>query len=145
MALFSEKVDLDTKARMAAKLHTLKKKKNTHSQKLVKPKFPKIGPNTQLYDLVTEESLQFFSIIKVDSNWLEQPVESWEDSEEYKTARMFVHTVKTTNDLAERAIKTTTDYSQILTKDEDTRRRIIQGMEDHRTAYPDFKKSTLDK
>ena len=68
MALFSEKVDLDTKARMAAKLHTLKKKKNTHSQKLVKPKFPKIGPNTQLYDLVTEESLQFFSIIKVDSN-----------------------------------------------------------------------------
>ena len=59
---------------------------------------------------------------------------SWEDNEEYNTAREFVHTVKTTNDLAERAIKTATDYSQILMKDETTRRRIIQGV-----------KSTLNK
>ena len=147
MALFSDKVDLDTKARMAAKLLALKKKKkkNTTAQKLRKPKFPKIGPHTKLYDLVTVESLEFFSIIKVDYNWLEQPVDSWKDNEDYKTAREFVHTVKTTNDLAERAIKTATDYSQILTKDEETRRRIIQGVEDCRRTYPDFKKSTLNK
>lgn len=147
MALFSKKVDPDIKSRMAAKLLSLKmmKKKKAGSQKLVKPKFPKIGPNTELYDLVTEESLEFFSIIKVADNWLEQPVDSWEDSEDYITAKTFVHTVKTTNDLAERAIKTATDYAQILTKDEDTRRRIIQGVEDHRRAYPDFKKSSLNK
>ena len=72
-------------------------------------------------------------------------MDSWEDSEDYITAKMFVHTVKITNNLAERAIKTATDYSQILTKDEDTRKRIIQGVEDHRRAYPDFNKSTLDK
>ena len=72
-------------------------------------------------------------------------MDSWEDSEDYRTARKFVHTVKTTNDLAERAIKTATDYSKILTKDEETRRRIIQGVEDHRRAYPDFKNSSLDK
>ena len=126
-------------------LLSLQKKKNTKAQKLRKPKFPKIGPKTELYDLVTEESLEFFSIIKVDDNWLKQPVVSWEDSKDYITARMFVRTVKTTNDLAERAIKTATDYSQILTKDEDTRKRIIQGVEDLRRAYPDFNKSTLDK
>ena len=148
MALFSEKVDPDVKSRMAAKLLSLKmmkKKKKAGSQKLVKPKFPKIGPNTELYDLVTEESLDFFSVIKVDDNWLEQPVDSWEDDEDFITAKMFVHTVKTTNDLAERAIKMATDYAQILTKDEDTRRRIIQGVEDHRRTYPDFKKSSLNK
>ena len=130
---------------MAAKLVSLqKKKKNTKAQKLRKPKFPKIGPKTELYELVTEESMEFFSIIKVDYNWLEQPVDSWKDNEDYKTAREFVHTVKTTNDLAERAIKTATDFSQILTKDESTRRRIIQGVEDHRRAYPDFSKKTLN-
>ena len=146
VALFSEKVDLDIKSRMAAKLLSLqKKKKNTKAQKLRKPKFPKIGPKTELYDLVTEESLEFFSIIKVDYNWLEQPVGSWEDNEDYNTDREFVHTVKTTNDLAERAIKTDTNYSKILTKDEDTRKRIIQGVEDCRRTYPDFKKSTLNK
>ena len=80
----------------------------------------------------------------MDNNWLEQPVDSWEDNADYTTAKMFVHTVKTTNDLAERAVKMATDYSQILTKDEDTRRRIIQGVEDHRRPYPDFKKSTFN-
>ena len=43
MALFSEKVDLDIKSRMAAKLLALKK--NNKAQKLRKPKFPKIGPS----------------------------------------------------------------------------------------------------
>ena len=144
MALFSEKVDPDIKARLAARILAMKNNKKK-AQKLGKPKFPKIGRTTELYDLVTEDSWEFFSIIKVDDNWLEQPVGSWEDSEDYRTARNFVHNVKTTNDLAERAIKTATDYSQILTKDEETRRRIIQGVEDHRRTYPDFRKSILNK
>ena len=66
----------------------------------------------------TEDSWEFFSIIKVDDNWLEQPVNSWKLSEDYRTARMFVHTAKTTNYLAERAIKSATDYSQILSSDQ---------------------------
>ena len=61
---------------------------------------------------MTEESLEFFSIIKVDDNWLEQPVDSWEDSEDFITAKMFVHNVKTTNNLEERAIKMATEYAQ---------------------------------
>ena len=44
--------------------------------------FSEFGPNTELSNLVTEESLDFFSIIKVDNNWLEQPVGSWEFSED---------------------------------------------------------------
>lgn len=43
MALFSEKVDLDIKSRMAAKLLALKKKKkNTKAQKLQKPISPRL-------------------------------------------------------------------------------------------------------
>ena len=92
MVLFSEKVDPDIKARLAARILALKdkKKKKAGSLKLVKPKFPKIGWTTELYDLVTEDSWEFFSIIKVDDNWLKQPVDSWEDSEDYITAKMFV-------------------------------------------------------
>ena len=69
MALFSEKVNKDIKARLAGRLLTLKndrKNRKKKTQKLVKPKFPRIGHNTQLHELLTEESLEFFSIIKVD-------------------------------------------------------------------------------
>ena len=63
-------------------------------------------------------------------------VDCWEDSEEYITAKTFYQTVKTTNDLANRAIwETATDYSQILSKDEDTRRRIIQAVEGGWSLY----------
>ena len=56
MALFLEKVDQDIRARLAVRILFLKKKKkNSKAQKLVKPKFPKIGHNTELYDLLTED------------------------------------------------------------------------------------------
>ena len=80
MAFFSDKVDEDIKSRLATKLKKNKKDK-VGSQKLSKLKFPKILPNTDLYDLATEEPLEFFSIIKVDSKWLEQPVDSWDNSQ----------------------------------------------------------------
>ena len=79
----------------------------------------------------------------VDNTWSEQPVERLRAFEDYKAAKIFVCTVKTINDMTERAVKMAADLSQILTKDEDTRRRIIQGVEDHRRAYLDFKKSTF--
>ena len=49
MSDLSVKVNPDIKSRLAARLLALKnnnKKKKVGSQKLVKPKFPKIGPNT---------------------------------------------------------------------------------------------------
>ena len=38
-----------------------------------------------------------------------------------------------------------TDYAQILTKDEEMRSKLLQGVEKNRRDYPDFKKSTLTK
>ena len=89
---FSDKVDEDIKSRLATKLKKNKKDK-VGSQKLSKLKFPKILPNTDLYDLATEEPLEFFSIIKVDSKWLEQPVDSWDNSGDFQTTKTFVSTV----------------------------------------------------
>ena len=85
MALFSEKVNKDIKARLAGRLLALKNNRKNwkKTQKLVKPTFTRIGRNTQLHDLLTEESPEFFSIIKVDDNWLGQPVDSWEDNKDY--------------------------------------------------------------
>ena len=51
MALFSEKVNKDIKARLAGRLLALKndrKNRKKKTQKLVKPKFPRIGRNITL-------------------------------------------------------------------------------------------------
>ena len=47
----------------------------------------------------------------------------------------FVTTVKVTSDVAERRVKLITEYAQILTKDEMTRKFLLQGMELHRRKF----------
>ena len=110
LALFSEKVDRDTKARMF-------RGEDDESKKLEKPKFPDITEMTELYDLFTRNSPEFFTIIGVDDNWLQTPMVEWDKSDAFNSARRFARTAKTANNVAERAVKLATEYSNVLTKD----------------------------
>ena len=99
---------------------------------------------TELWDLVTPKSWQFFDIVKSDPIWLTQSVSEWESSPDYKKVKAFVSTVKVVNDGCERAVALATDYARILTKDSAMRRKIIQVVEANRKAFVDVKKATLD-
>ena len=98
-----------------------------------------------LWDFVKPSSWEFFDILKVKADWLNQPVTEWEDSEDYRKARHFVMTVKVVNDAAERGIKLASDYAQSLTKDSEIRQKIFQTVERHRMEKPDTRKSTANK
>ena len=98
-----------------------------------------------LWDFVKPSSWEFFDILKVKADWLNQPVTEWEDSEDYRKARHFVMTVKVVNDAAERGIKLASDYAQSLTKDSEIRQKIFQTVESHRREKPDYMKSTANK
>ena len=56
-----------------------------------------------------------------------------------------MRTAKTVNDVAERAVKLMTDYAMILTKDEEKRQWILQGVAENRKKYGNFAKKTLNK
>ena len=56
-----------------------------------------------------------------------------------------MRTAKTVNDVAERAVKMMTDYSKILTEDDETRQLIMQGVAENRRLYNNFNKKTLNK
>ena len=94
------------------------RREDDESKKLEKPKFPDITEKTELYDLFTRNSPEFFTIIGVDDNWLQTPMEEWDKSDAFKSARRrFATTAKTANNVAERAVKLATEYSNVLTKD----------------------------
>ena len=107
--------------------------------------FPTIGPTTELEDLVGERSFLLFSLLQVAWSWLSQPVAEWDDSLDYARAESFVRTAKTVNDVAERAVKLMTEYAMLLTKDEDKRQWILQGVAENRKKYGNFSKKTLNK
>ena len=66
-SLFSNKISIDQKSRMASRMLTYKSSL-PKSNKLEKPKFPKVDEKTELEDLITPESFKFFTILDLDSS-----------------------------------------------------------------------------
>ena len=48
--------------------------------------------------------------------------------------------LRVVDDAAERGVRLVTDYSQILTKDEQQLQLLLQLVEEHRNKFPDMKK-----
>ena len=140
-SLFSDKVSNDTKSRMAAKLLSFDR---PEEPRIDLPKFPIVTGSSELWDFVQPSSWEFFDILKVEADWLTQPLVEWEESEGYRKARQFVRNVKVVNDAAERGIKLASDYAKSLTKNTEMRQKIFQTVEWHRKEKPDFRKSTAN-
>lgn len=140
-SLFSNKVSEDDKARMAAHILTFP---FPESLPLGKPVFQELTDKTELQDLCGPNSYMLFCILGTDYEWLQKSPKEWELSTDYKEMEDYVRTVKVTNDVAERGVKTITDYSKILTKDNEMRIKLLQGVEMSRKITPDFNKKTLN-
>ena len=140
-SLFSKKVSDDTKARMAARLLSLEKPE----ARLDLPEYPTVTEGSELWDFVKPHSWDFFTILRVEADWLTWPLDKWEESEDFRKARQFVTTVKVVNDAAERGIKLASDYAESLTKDSVVRQKFFQTVEFHQREKADKKKSTANK
>ena len=140
-SLFSNRLTDDEKSRMAARIITFSPPAEFP---LGKPQFQELTRKTELWDLCGPNSYMLFNILGTDSDWLHLSPEEWKESSQYREMEEYVRTVKVVNDLAERGIKLISDYSQILTKDNQTRVTLLQGVEMSRKIHPNFKKSTLN-
>ena len=143
-SLVSNKVSTDEKSRMASKLLTLKSTIPS-SYKLEKPKFPIMEEKTGLVDLVTSHSFKFFTILGLDSSWLEKNPDELEEDNNFVVAKEFLKTVEVTNDVAERGVKMASDYATLLTKDDSIRDMLLQGVDRSRRNHHNFQKKTLKK
>ena len=107
MALFSDKLTLDEKSRLAARILTHEGQKETmEGVKLEKPNLKvEVSATTTLSDLVGPKSFLFWEILGTGYEWLRLDPGVWEESDDYNEMRDYVRSVKVTNDVAERGIK----------------------------------------
>ena len=141
-ALFSDNVTEEEKAKIAEKLLTLER---DTVPSLGHPIFPEVTEVSELWDFVTSKTWQFFDIVKSDPSWLTKRVSEWDFDEDYNQVKNFVSTVKVVNDTCERAVAMATEYGNILTKDSQMRRKILQIVEHNRKHFPDCNKKTVGK
>ena len=72
MVIFSLLSDEDdTKSRLAARLLSLERPKEP---RIDLPEFPVVTGDSELWDFVKPSSWEFFDILKVRADWLNQPV-----------------------------------------------------------------------
>ena len=73
--------------------------------------------------------LNFFDILQLDCDWLDDISDTWQEHASYLIANEFVNTVKGVNDPAKRDVKLAQDYAAIFTNDDSVRTLIFQGVE----------------
>ena len=100
-SLFSNKLDMAAKIRMAEKLATIPLPKQ---YELGKPIFLYLNATTTLEDLLGEQLHTLFHILRVDTGWLRTPPIQWDQNEGYIVTNEFVHRVKVVNYPVERGV-----------------------------------------
>lgn len=70
--------------------------------------------------------------MNIGTDFLSKHPEEWLDINEYICAQKRVQALQVVNDIAERAVKMTTDFNGKLTKDLDQEQFLLQVVEYHR-------------
>ena len=141
-SLFSNKLDNDSKSRMAAKLLTFK---CPDEFKPDKPKVQYPDINSTLDSFIGPKSWLLFVVLGDNGDWLKVDPSRWEEFEGFKDMKFFVRTAKVVNDGSERGVKLIQDFCNVITSDSEERRHLLKSVQASREKYPNFKKSCLNK
>ena len=123
--------------------------RNWYSYHLGKPELPQLpttkedGLEVCLSDSVGHGSLYMFDIMGFKKDWLQKPIHSWKNDENYLEMEYFVQNMLVCNDPAERGVKLVSDFIDCLTKDSAEREDLLQVVEAHRKMFTDTNKSTM--
>ena len=111
-----------------------------------KPNFPidKMTDSPSLESFVGERSWSIFQKLSANGEWLDLPVEEWENNEEFQRIKSTLSDLKVVNDPAELCIKDIQEYCK-LSLDPIYREEILVVATDHRGIYQDLRKQSLDR
>lgn len=81
-----------------------------------------------------------FTLLQIDSSFLEQDASLWKDNEQYILAKQTVQKLHVVNDIAERSIGLATTFNLRVTTDEDDRQLLYQNVHQNRKMLPNCNK-----
>ncbi|EFX81099.1 hypothetical protein DAPPUDRAFT_317765 [Daphnia pulex] len=149
LSIFDSELDSALRQRLVEKLLTIPRPK---SYAPGKPKFPKINSAGTIIDypnplttFLGPRSWLLFSLLNLGDecfDWMYTPVDSWKNMAGYKKIEKIVRSFEVVNDYAERTIKLISDFKDTVVKVTD-QEYLFQVIEDHRTHFTSFNKSSL--
>lgn len=139
---FDSTVSLEVEKKMVQAIHerestTMKdmKRINMSSQKLESIN------NVDISHFITKESVKLFEMCDLPYDFLLEDPEKWEENISYKECLTVFKNLWVVNDAAERAVSLSEQYSNILSKDKQTKQNILQVVTNERKTYPQYRKT----
>ena len=97
----------------------------------------------KLSDSVTTKTMEFFSILGMDSIFLSTDPTFWQDDETYLRNRVIAESLVVVNDCAERGIGLIKEFNETVTKNEDQRQYLLLVVDAHRKALKECSKKNF--
>ena len=121
----------------------------TPDPKILTPAPPKpavpINAETQLHELArSPRAYLAFHLLNIDAGFLTKDPSDWENDASFSRLASFARNFKVVNDAAEHAIQLTSDYNELITKDEDQRQCLYIGVNKRRRERDDLRRKTLE-
>ena len=144
LALFDPAVPPDSKRAMAQAILEDEEGIGINGPKRVKITAETIE-QAHLTKFVTKNALNFFRCLDIATGFLDADPNTWDSRDDYKIASSVANGLKVVNDLVERGIALIEEYNSLFTKDKEQKQYLLQIIQDHRSRFPDARKSTLTK
>ena len=93
----------------------------------------------KLSDYIGPDSIGFFTILGLDTDFLEESVKDWAASPTYQAAKAAVKNLPVVNDAAERGVKITSDFLDSA-RNEERFQTVLQVVENDRRKMPNQQK-----
>ncbi|KAG0710101.1 hypothetical protein GWK47_023501 [Chionoecetes opilio] len=130
LSLFSERISMEEKKKMLKR----RGRKGPRPNPFNKAADQLI--NSSLPSLTSSASVRALTLLNIDISFLSLPVDEWEANPAYQKGVSTVKNLSVTNDGAERGVAMISLYNDSLTKNEKTKKDLLQVVEAHRRNYP---------
>lgn len=94
-------------------------------------------------NFVSSNSLKFFQVLGISSDFFYKDVETWNEDPDYIAAKNIVHSLRVVNDIAERGVALMEEYNKLITTNEEQKQYLLLLVKEYRKKYPNTNKSTL--
>ena len=141
LALFDRRVSVDEKSKMVLAMQGKIVNENPPKRATINVKTD--VSSLHLQQFVTSNTKLFFKKLDLPTDFFNILPEQWDTNESYLIAARVANSLQVINDTAERAVALMEAYNSLHTRDEEQYQYLLQVVRQHRTQFPNFKKSSL--
>lgn len=143
LALFDPTVSIEIKQKMVTEMNLRESTSKNKNRLVLSDEECHSLPEMDLSHFIIKKSRCLFELCGLPDDFLNVSPVHWDDNESFIECSTIFRHLKVVNDVAERGVALATEYTGLITKDEEQYQYLLQVVKEHRRKYPNCNKSNF--